>query len=142
MKKAAITVLMLALMIGMTSCGAKEQAGKTEEPASTTEEQISTAEDQASITEDQALNAVKEYCHINNPDLEEVENEGEYPVYWEVSTNEDNEIVVLYRSYTGAEIRYYVDPTSGETYVTEFVSGITDEEERTDETLNVKDYIK
>ncbi len=54
----------------------------------------------------------------------------------------NDQIVVLFRSYTGALVRYYIDPASGETYVTEFVSGITPEEERTEETLNVKDYIK
>ena len=39
-------------------------------------------------------------------------------------------------------VRYYIHPVSGETYVTEFVPGITEEEKRTDETLNVKDYMK
>ena len=39
-----------------------------------------------------------------------------------------------------AQIRYYVDPTSGDTYVTEFVPGITDEEQKTGETFNIRDY--
>ena len=55
--------------------------------------------------------------------------------------NEKGEIVILYRSYTAAQIRYYIDPNTGDTYVTEFVPGITDEEERTEETFNVKDYM-
>ena len=65
----------------------------------------------------------------------------EYTIYWDVSTNDAGEIVVLYRSYTAAQIRYYVDPASGETYVTEQVPGIIDEEQRTDETLNVYDLM-
>ncbi len=89
------------------------------------------------ITDEQALSAIKEYCYINNPDLESIENNGEYPVYWEIESGDDSGIVVLFRSYTGAEIRYYIDPVTGETYVTEFVPGITSEEERTDETFNV-----
>ncbi len=51
------------------------------------------------------------------------------------------EIVVLYRSYTGAEIRYYIDPGSGETYVTELVPGIIEEAQSTEESFNVKDYL-
>ncbi|MBR0352650.1 MAG: hypothetical protein IJH53_05540 [Oscillospiraceae bacterium] len=91
------------------------------------------------ISEEQALAAVRQYCFSNDPGLESLVNAGEYPVYWDVSSDE-NVIVVLFRSYTGAQIRYYVDPVSGETYVTEFVPGITAEEERTAESLNVRDY--
>ena len=94
------------------------------------------------ITDEMALNAVKNYCYRSNPDLEGIEEAGEYPVYWEIESKSDSQIVVLFRSYTGAEIRYYVDSTSGETYVTEFVQGITDKEQRTDETFNVKDQIQ
>ena len=92
------------------------------------------------LTQDQVLNAVKNYCFINNPDLKDMVDSDEYTIYWDVTTNKANEIVVLYRSYTGAEIRYYVNPTSGETYTTELVPGIIDEEQRTDESFNIKDY--
>ena len=92
------------------------------------------------LTEEQALEAIRNYCYINNPDLKGMEESEDYTIYWEVSTNEDKEIVVLYRSYTSAQVRYYIDPSSGETYVTEYVPGITDEEEKTDEFFNVRDY--
>lgn len=91
------------------------------------------------ITDDQALSAIKSYCYASMPDLKSMEEE--YPVGWEIESSDENAIVVLFRSYTGALVRYYIDPVSGETYVTEFVSGITPEEERTEETLNVKDYL-
>ena len=61
---------------------------------------------------------------------------GEYPSYWEALSSDGNEIVVLFRSYTGAQIRYYIDPVSGEATVTELVPGVTDEEQRTGESLN------
>ena len=93
------------------------------------------------VSDDQAITAIKNYCHMINPDLENIEKEGEYPVYWEVVSSDENEIVVLFRSYTGAQIRYYIDPVSGDAYVTEFVPGITSEEEKTDEELNVRDYL-
>ena len=92
------------------------------------------------VTEDQAVAAIKNYCYINFPEVKEKEGSDDYTVYWDVSTNEDNEIVVLFRSYTGAEMRYYINPATGETYVTELVPGIIDEEQRTEESFNVKDY--
>ena len=93
------------------------------------------------ISEEQALAAIKKYCHTCNPDLESIADAGEYPVYWDISSVTDSEIVVLFRSYTGAQIRYYIDSVSGETYITEFVPGITSEEERTGESINAWDYI-
>ena len=68
-------------------------------------------------------------------------NGGEYQVYWEVESSSEQEIVVLYRSYTSAQIRYHIDRSTGETYVTEFVPGITAAEERTDESFNLWDYV-
>lgn len=93
------------------------------------------------ITEQQALEAIKQYSYSKDPKLKDMENSDEYTIYWDVSTNENNEIVVLYRSYTAAEIRYYINPSSGETYVTEFVQGITDEEQKTGESLNIRDHM-
>ncbi len=94
----------------------------------------------SAITEDQALEAIKKYCIANNPDLKDMVNSGEQTIYWEVGTK-GKEIVVLYRSYTGAMIRYYVNPDTGDTYATEQVPGIIDEEQKNGETLNVKDYM-
>ena len=81
------------------------------------------------------------YCYSINPDLEDIVNAGEYPVYWEIASSDEHEIVVLFRSYTGAQNRYYVDRITGDTYVTEYVPLITDEEQRTDERFNVKNYL-
>ena len=93
------------------------------------------------ISNEQALNAVKRYCLAGNPDLDSIVRSGEYPVSWEIEFGDDPNIVVLFRSYTGAELRYYIDPASGDTYVTEFVSGVTAEEQRTDESFNAWDYV-
>lgn len=92
------------------------------------------------LTEKQAYDAV-----INRNRITGLGNDGEQNTvgaveYWCTSTNEDGIIVVLYRSFTGALIRYYVDPVTGETYVTEWVSGIIDEETRNGETFNAWDY--
>ena len=92
------------------------------------------------ITEKQALEAIKNHYLTTSPDLAEKMASEDYTIFFDVTTNEDNLIVVLYRSYTGAENRYYVDPVSGDTFVTERVPGIIDEEQRTEETLNIRDY--
>ena len=92
------------------------------------------------LLEEQAVNTIRRYCLNNDPELAGIESAGEYPVYWTVEAENENEIVVLFRSYTGAQVRYHIDPVSGNTYVTEFVPGITPGEERTEETLNVWDY--
>ena len=44
--------------------------------------------------------------------------------------------------YTAAIVRYYVDVHTGDTYVTEFVPDIMDEEEKTGENFNIRDYIE
>ena len=93
------------------------------------------------ITEEQAMAAIKKYCYSIDPELENTEKEGEYPMYWEASTKEDGSIVVLFRSYTAAQIRYYINPVTGDTYTTELVPGILDEEQRTDVHFNAWDYI-
>ena len=93
------------------------------------------------VTGEQALAAVENYCRLCNPSLKSIADAGEYPVYWELSSADANEIVVLFRSYTGAQIRYHVDPATGETYATELVPGVSSEETRSDETLNVWDYL-
>ncbi len=93
------------------------------------------------LADEQAVIGVRNYSLLQNPDLADIVKGGEYPDYWEVLSSDGDETVVLFRSYTGAQIRFYIDPVSGETYVTEFVPGITDEEQRTDESLNVWDYL-
>ena len=95
----------------------------------------------STVSDEQALAAIKAYCYRSNPDLEAMVNAGEYPIFWEIAAADEQQVVVLFRSYTGAEVRYYIDRASGEAYVTEFVPGITPEEQRTEESLNVRDYL-
>lgn len=116
---------------------------ETEQTTQTTEDiSVEQSENKTDVlTQEQALKAIKNYCAINNPELEKEMDSDEYTVYWDVETNETNEIVVLYRSYTGSETRYYIEPISAETYVTELVPGIIDEEQRTDVSFNARDYL-
>ena len=157
-RKMIVTAVLAAAML-LAACG-KEDKPETDSLFESTETGTATGQDEAvgkdaakqeakpatdnkteAITEDQAYNAVINYCKANNPDFDETGNAEGYTEYWDVSTDENGKIVVLYRSYTGAQIRYYVDPVSGETYVTELVPGIIDEEQKNGETFNARDYL-
>ena len=157
MKKTKILMISCCMAICLVGCGTKspEETGPHIEsiPAdeSVQADESTPADESApgdegaqaddAISQEQALEAIKNYCFITNPDLEGMVDSDEYTINWDVTTNEAGEIVVLYRSYTAAEIRYYINPASGETYVTERVPGIIDDEQRTDESFNVKDYL-
>ena len=98
------------------------------------------AQGEKRMSEESALAAIERYCCISNPALVESAEAEDYPFYWDVSTSDEQEIVVLFRSYTGAQIRYHIDPVSGDTYAMEFVPGISEEETQTDERLNAWEY--
>ena len=141
MKKVLLTVLLM-IAVGTVGCGAKTDndvtiIGGADGPTSVF---LASKTGEEEITDDLALLAIKNYCYEKNPDLKDMEDSDEYTLYWDVVSSDEKEIVVLFRSYTAAQVRYYIDKTTGDTYVTEFVPGITDEEERTDESFNVRDY--
>ena len=93
------------------------------------------------LSDEQALAAIRNYCIAVNPDLANFADTEEFSTYWELASSDASQVVVLFRSYTGALVRYYIDRATGDTYVTEFVPGITPEEMRTEESLNVRDYL-
>lgn len=153
MKKSILVTAMCLLCAGFAACGTESGAESgtsslTETQQTTasaeTEQTTGSAEESGAdaLTEDQALAAVKNYCLQQNPELKSKAESDETTVYWNASVNDDGRIVVLFRSYTGAQIRYYVDPVSGEAYATELIPGIIDEEQRTEESLNVRDYLE
>lgn len=154
MKRNKILAYVLALSMTMTicSCGKKSDETAVENGAETnitTEETMAevmteTTTTEATTTElisdEQAIIAIRNYCCIMNPDLESIVAE-DYPVYWEIASSDESVVVILFRSYTGALVRYYIDRATGNTNVTEFVPGIMEQEEPTDESFNVTDYM-
>ena len=93
------------------------------------------------ITKDEAINAIRNYNYENIEGLEKMVESNEYSIYWDIESEDDNQIVVVFRSYTGAINRYYIDKNTGETYVTEFVPGIILDEQKTDEKFNINNYM-
>ena len=147
MKKKYIAILSVALALLMVGCGAKKIAesdiiGGADEPTTIKLDSAKDSEEKITpLTDDEALAAIKNYCYETNPDLQDMEGNDDYTFYFNVESSDDNQIVVAFRSYTMAIVRYYVDRNTGDTYVTEFVPGITDEEEKTGETLNARLYL-
>ena len=149
MKRTILTIAICIVFTALTiACG--NNIPSQTEPA-TTEKQVESSSENPSTeiletlrkidTDELALSAIKNYCFANNPELEDMVKSGDYTIFWEIESSTDNQVVVLFRSYTGAELRYYIDSVSGDTYVTEFVKGITDGEQRTEENFNAWDYV-
>lgn len=115
-----MVIVMAALLI--TGCGTADKgdiAAQASDTASAAyKEQSAGVSEQDSLavllSDEQVLDKVRSYCFSNNPELEGIMNEGVYPVYWTVSSSDEDSVNVLFRSYTGAMISYKVDRSTGE----------------------------
>ena len=92
------------------------------------------------FTDEQALSAVRTYCLSINPELNDIVNSGEYQVSREISLSGEQQLVILFKSYTGTDVRYYIDRASGAVYETE-MNPITSTEEYTGVSFNVRNWI-
>ena len=118
--KKLITICLLATML-LCSCGSK-----------------STKESQSKITAEMAYEGVNNYCHSeydwsiakDNPDI----------MYVQMGEETDSAYQVVFRSYTGAFVNFYVDKTSGTTRMEEYVPNLN---VRNDVgTIDLFDYLK
>ena len=90
------------------------------------------------ITDEMAYEGVNNYCHKeydwslaeNNPDM----------MYVTMGEESDSTYQVVFRSYTGAFVHFYVDKTSGNTRMVEMVPSLNIEEETG--TINLFDYLE
>ncbi len=119
MKQIVIVLVVTALFLN--SCGSK-----------------STKESQRKITAEMALEGVSNYCHSeydwsmaeDNPDIMGVQ----------MGEESDSAYQVVFRSYTGAFVNFYVDKTSGTTRMEEYVPTL---DVRNDAgTIELFDYLK
>jgi len=89
------------------------------------------------ITADMAYEGVNKYCHSvydwsvakDNPDI----------MFVQMGEETDSAYQVVFRSYTGAFVHFYVDKTSGTTKMVEKVPSLNVEEETG--TINLFDYL-
>ena len=90
------------------------------------------------ITEEMAYEGVNNYCHReydwsvakDNPDI----------MYVQMGEETDSAYQVIFRSYTGAFVHFYVNKTSGTTKIVEKVPNLNVEEEAG--TINLFDYLE
>ena len=90
------------------------------------------------ITAEMAYDGVNNYCHKaydwsvaeDNPDM----------MYIQMGEETETEYQVVFRSYTGAFVYFYVDKTSGTTKMVEIVPSLGIEEESG--SINLFDYIE
>ena len=90
------------------------------------------------ITKETAFEGVNNYCHReydwsvakDNPDI----------MYVQMGEETDSAYQVIFRSYTGAFVHFYVNKTSGATRMVERVPNLNVEENAG--TINLFDYLK
>ena len=100
-----IALLCLLATMFLCSCGSK-----------------STKESQSKITAEMAYEGVNNYCHSeydwsiakDKPDI----------MYVQMGEESDSAYQVVFRSYTGAFVNFYVDKTSGTTRMEEYVPNL------------------
>ena len=129
MKNLAFTLIFIALFL--CSCNSN-RANDTQSSDVQTEDTLRT------ITADMAFEGVNNYCHKeydwsvakDNPDI----------MYVEIGEETDSAYQVIFRSYTGAFVHFYVNKTNGATRMVERVPNLNVEEDAG--TINLFDYLK
>ena len=128
MKYIAFTFFFVALLL--CSCN-NNKVNDTQSTDLQTEDTLRT------ITEEMAYEGVNNYCHKeydwsvakDNPDI----------MFVQMGEETDSAYQVVFRSYTGAYVHFYVDKTSGTTKMVEKVPSLNVEEEAG--TINLFDYL-
>ena len=129
MKYIAFTFVFVALLL--CSCN-NNKVNDTQSTDLQTEDTLRT------ITEEMAYEGVNNYCHKeydwgvakDNPDI----------MYVQIGEETDSAYQVVFRSYTGAFVHFYVNKTSGTTKMVEKVPSLNVEEEAG--TINLFDYLE
>ena len=129
MKYIAFTYFFVALLL--CSCN-NNKVNDTQSTDVQTEDTLRT------ITEEMAYEGVNNYCHKeydwsvakDNPDI----------MFVQIGEETDSAYQVVFRSYTGAFVHFYVDKTSGTTKIVEKVPSLNVEEEAG--TINLFDYLE
>ena len=92
----------------------------------------------SSITEEMAYEGVNNYCHSEYD--WSIAEENPSIMYVEMGEETESEYHVIFRSYTGAFVHFYVDKSSGKTRLVEEVPTLDVEEEAG--TIDLFDYIE
>ena len=134
--KKLVFVFILVLVIGTVfqGCEAKNDIADS----SLTSEDLSSTAPEENISEEMAYDGVYNYCRSvydwsiaeDNPDI----------MYVKMGEETESEYQVIFRSYTGTFVYFYVDKLSGITRLTEYVPNLEIEEEAG--TIDLYDYLE
>lgn len=117
-----IAISSVLLLLFLCSCN-RSKTGSTQHSA---------------VTEEMAYEGVSNYCH-NTYDWS-IAEDNPSSMYIEMGEETESEYHVVFRSYTGAFVHFYVDKTSGITRMVEYVPTLDIEEEAG--TIDLFDYIE
>ena len=92
------------------------------------------------LTEEEAMTGFTNYLYFKIKNLQKILDEDKIPCTWGVASSDKNEIMIMFKSNTGALLRYHINRKTGKTYVTQYAVE-TNSYFRTRETLNVREYI-
>ncbi|MCR4650170.1 MAG: hypothetical protein K5662_00300 [Lachnospiraceae bacterium] len=119
---------------------ADEASGNSEDDKAD-ESSVSSEENKAddrSVTEDMAYEGVSNYCHTNYD--WSVAEEGSAVMYVEMGEGTETEYEVVFRSYTGAFVHFYVDKRTGIARMIEEVPALEVKSEAG--IIDIHDYLK
>ncbi len=102
------------------------------------EKQDSTAAKKSGITAEMALKGVDNYCHKEYDWSMAKENPS--MMYVQMGEETETEYKVVFRSYTGSFVYFYVDKATGKTRMVDFVPALNIEEESG--TIDLLEYLK
>ena len=131
-----VFILVFAMGAVFQGCETKNEIADS----SRSEEDLSSTAPQETIenmSEEMAYDGVYNYCHSvydwsiaeDNPDI----------MYIKMGEETDSEYQVIFRSYTGSFVYFYVDKSSGITRLTEYVPHLDIEEDAG--TIDLYDYL-
>lgn len=129
---AVATVLVMGAVLQGCSAG----NGAVDGVSSSGTQEVSASE--GKLTEEAAYEGVSNYCHAmydwsiaqDNPEI----------MYLEMGESSDTEYQVIFHSYTGALVYFYVDPATGTTNLKERVPELGIEDEAG--SINLYDYLE
>ena len=99
---------------------------------------VQTEDTLRSITEEMAYEGVSNYCHSTYD--WSIAKDNTNIMYIQMGEETDSAYQVVFRSYTGAFVHFYVDKTSGVTRMVEKVPSLNIEEDAG--TINLFDYLE
>lgn len=127
---AIVAVLVICWAVSLASCTSKK-----ENAAEQTNVDLQQSD---GITAEMAYEGVNNYCHSEYD--WSVAKENPSIMYVKMEEGTDTEFKVVFRSYTGALVNFYVEKSSGKTRIVESVPSLGVEDEVG--TINISDYLE